>query len=213
VGGPHEEEELGKTPRYFNSAFHLTADGRIDGRYDKVHLLPFAEYFPLRTIQFLRRRFERVRYFTAAEQPALLHTRYGDVATLICFEAIFPEVVRRQTAAGAALMVNLSNDGWFGPTAGPDQHLMMVALRAVESRLWVVRATTTGVSAIIDPYGRITTRTSPFTAATIDGVVVPMQVTTPYERYGDAFAWLCVLVVATALVARRSRTGESSVAG
>jgi apolipoprotein N-acyltransferase len=211
VGGPHAIES-DDPPRYFNSAFYLTPDGRIGGRYDKVHLLPFAEYFPLRTIEFLRRRFERVRYFTAAEEPTLLHTRFGDVATLICFEAIFPEVVRRQTAAGAALMVNLSNDGWFGPTAGAEQHLVMVALRAVESRLWIVRATTTGVSAIIDPYGRITTRTQSFTAATIGGTVVPMKVTTPYERYGDAFAWLCVLIAIAALVAPRARRPVASEA-
>jgi apolipoprotein N-acyltransferase len=209
VGGPHAEEG-GAAPLYFNSAFLVLPDGRVGGRYDKVHLLPFAEYFPLRTIQFLRRRFERVRYFTPADEPALLHTAFGDVATLICFEAIFPEVVRRQTAAGASLMVNLSNDGWFGPTAGPDQHLMMVALRAVENRLWVIRATTTGVSAIIDPYGRITTQTAPFTAATLDGVVVPMQVTTPYERYGDAFAWVCVAVAAGAIVAGSFRRPQAS---
>jgi apolipoprotein N-acyltransferase len=199
VGGPRKE---GGEARFFNSAFYMTPDGRIEGRYDKVHLLPFAEYFPLRTIQFLRRRFERVRYFTAADEPAPLRTRFGDVATLICFEAIFPEVVRRQTAAGASLMVNLSNDGWFGPSAGADQHVLMVALRAVESRLWVVRATTTGVSAVIDPYGRITTHAPVFTAATIDERVVPMQVTTPYERVGDVFAWLCVAVAVTALLAR-----------
>jgi apolipoprotein N-acyltransferase len=204
LGGPRKE---GDETRYFNSAFYVT-DGRIEARYDKVHLLPFAEYFPLRTIQFLRRRFERVRYFTAADEPALLRTRFGDVATLICFEAIFPEVVRRQTAAGAALMVNLSNDGWFGPTAGVDQHLMMVAMRAVESRLWVIRATTTGVSAVVDPHGRITTRAPVFTAATIDERVVPMQVTTPYERVGDLFAWLCALVAVAALVVPKGGGGR-----
>jgi apolipoprotein N-acyltransferase len=196
VGGPSRDGES----RFFNSAFYIPADGRVAGRYDKVHLLPFAEYFPLRTIEFLRRRFERVRYFSPAGQPALLHTRFGDVATLICFEAIFPEVVRRETAAGATLLVNLSNDGWFGRSAGAEQHLLMVTLRAVESRLWVVRATATGISAIIDPYGRITTRTPLFEAATIDGRIVPMQVATLYERVGDLWAWLCVLACAVGLL-------------
>jgi apolipoprotein N-acyltransferase len=176
AGGPRQD---GEGTRFFNSAFYLTPDARIAGHYDKVHLLPFAEYFPFNTSTFLRRRFERVRSFTAAETPTLLHTRFGDVATLICFEAIFPEVVRRQTAAGASLLVNLSNDGWFGRGAGADQHLMMVALRAVENRMWVVRATTTGVSAIVDPYGRITERTSLFSARTIASRVVPMLVDTP----------------------------------
>jgi apolipoprotein N-acyltransferase len=207
VGGPRKE---GAEPRYFNSAFYVT-EGRIEGRYDKVHLLPFAEYFPLRTIQFLRRRFERVRYFTPAEEPALLRTRFGDAATLICFEAIFPEIVRRQTTAGAAFMVNLSNDGWFGPTAGADQHLLMVALRAVESRLWVIRATTTGVSAFVDPYGRITARAPLFEAATLEAHIVPMHVATPYERFGDVFAWLCVLVSAAGLLGRAPRTDRGAV--
>ncbi len=115
-------------------------------------------------------------------------------------------MVREQTAAGASLLVNLSNDGWFGPTAGSDQHLAMVALRAVESRLWVVRSTTTGVSAIVDPWGRIVTRAPLFTATTLDARVVPMRVTTVYERVGDAFAWACVAVTVVALLRGRRRT-------
>ncbi len=206
VGGPRTD---GTPPRFYNAAFYVERGGRIAGHYDKVHLLPFAEYFPLRTIELLRRKFERVRYFTPADAPALLHTRSGDVATLICFEAIFPDVVRR-TAAGASLMMNLSNDGWFGPTGGAEQHLTMVAVRAVESRLWVVRATTTGISAIIDPYGRITARAPLFTAATLDARVVPMQVTTLYERIGDVFAWLCVVATMIALLRGRAERSPSA---
>jgi apolipoprotein N-acyltransferase len=201
VGGPRRE---GAPSRFYNAAFYLKPDGTIASHYDKVRLLPFAEYFPLRTIELLRRKFERVQHFTPAETPSMLHTRFGVVATVICFEAIFPEVVRLQTAAGASLLVNLSNDGWFGPTAGSDQHLAMVALRAVESRLWVVRATTTGVSAIVDPWGRIVARAPLFAATTLDARVVPMRVTTVYERVGDAFAWGCVVVtVAGVLLGRR----------
>lgn len=204
VGGPRRE---GAPSRFYNAAFYMAADGTLASHYDKVRLLPFAEYFPLRTIELLRRRFERVQHFTAAETPTPLQTRFGEVATVICFEAIFPEVVRAQTASGARLLVNLSNDGWFGPTGGSDQHLAMVVLRAVENRLWVVRATTTGVSAIVDPFGRIVARAPLFTATTLDARVVPLDVETPYERVGDVVAWGCVVVTLGALLVGRRRTG------
>lgn len=195
VGGPHyEEPEPGGLPLYFNSAFFLTSDGTIASRYDKTHLLPFAEYFPLRTIELLRRRFEQVRFFTPGEVGRPLATSIGPVATVICFEGIFPEIVRAQTTAGARLLVNLSNDAWLGPGAGPEQHLSMVALRAVENRLWVVRATTTGISAVIDPWGRVVGRTRSDAADTLNARVVPMDVTTVYERVGDAFAYACLAV-------------------
>lgn len=206
VGAPHFEDPDPARPIFFNSAFYVTADGAFAQRYDKVHLLPFAEYFPLRTIDFLRRRFERVRYFTPGDGGKLLATRAGKVAVVICFEGIFPDLVRRQMAGGADLLVNLSNDAWLGPGAGPEQHLQMVALRAVENRTWVVRATTTGISAIIDPYGNIVQRTAELEAAVIDATVVPMRVDTFYKRFGDVFAAACLLVVgAVAALARRGR--------
>ncbi|MCC6765900.1 MAG: apolipoprotein N-acyltransferase [Deltaproteobacteria bacterium] len=200
VGGPFRDGE-GGAARYFNAAFHVTADGRIAGRYDKTHLLPFAEYFPLRTIQFLRRRFERVRYFTAGERQEPIVTSFGPVAIVICFEAIFPEIVRARMAHGARLLLNLSNDAWLGTGAGREQHLAMVALRAVENRTWVVRATTTGVSALIDPFGRVVARADTDAATTLAGGIVPLAVETVYERAGDAFAYACVAFAIVGAVA------------
>jgi len=199
VGAPHYDDADPVRPQFFNSAFYLTADGRLAGRYDKVHLLPFAEYFPLRFIEFLHRRFDRVRAFTPGDGTTLLDTRLGRVAVVICFEAIFPELVRQQMAQGAEVLVNLSNDVWLGARAGPEQHAAMVAVRAVENRTWVVRATTTGVSAIIDPFGRVRARAAPFTPATIDGQIVPLRVDTVYKRYGDMFAEACVVVAAVGI--------------
>ena len=206
VGGPHYEGAGDADPqavRYFNSAFYLKAPGEIAGRYDKSHLLPFAEYFPLRTIELLRRRFERVRSFTPGAEGAVLDTRFGRIAAVICFEGIFPELVRRQMAAGARLLVNLSNDAWLGAGAGPEQHLAMVALRAVEHRTWIVRATTTGVSAIVDPFGRVRARASIGQEATLHDVVRLGPRSTLYQRSGDAFAWLCTLAAAVALALLR----------
>jgi len=204
VGAPHYDDTDPAIPRFLNSAFHVTADG-IDGRYDKVHLLPFAEYFPLRTIAFLRRSFERVRIFTQGGEAALLDTRFGPTAVVICFEAIFPDLVRERMARGGRVLVVLSNDVWLGDYAGPWQHLGMVRLRAVENRTWVLRATTTGVSAIIDPFGRIRAHSELFAPDVLHAAVVPQQIETLYKRLGDWFAWVCVVLsIAAALLVGRS---------
>lgn len=197
VGAPHQEDN---GARYYNSAFYVTADGRLASRYDKNHLLPFAEYFPLRFINLLRRNFERVRYFTPGDGRTLLETRAGPAAVVICFEAIFPEIVREQTRGGARILFNLSNDVWLGRGVGQAQHLAMVVLRAVENRLWVVRATTTGMSAIIDPVGRIRTQSALDREAVLNGEIAPLDVGTFYKRFGDVFAYACVLATLACVV-------------
>ncbi len=212
LGGPHHDDGTTEADvHYYNSAFYVGRDGAIASRYDKTHLLPFAEYFPLRTIDFLRRRFERVRFFTHGDPGAMLETAIGKIATVICFEGIFPEIVRAQTVHGARVLVNLSNDAWLGPGPGPEQHLAMVALRAVENRLWVIRATTTGISAFIDPTGRVVSRTETGVATFLNGSIVPMDVATVYKRWGDVFAWGCVVATAAAFVVlgRRCRGGRA----
>jgi len=196
LGAPHHEQGAA----YYNSAFLLRADGAPGGRYDKVHLLPFGEYFPLRFLAFLRRHFERVRTFTPGDDAVLLQTPAGPTAVLICFEAIFPEIVRARMRAGARLIVNLSNDVWLGRGSGQAQHLAMVVLRAVENRTWVVRATTTGISAFIDPWGRLRGTTPLDAEAVLSEVVTPQRIVTPYERIGDLFAYACVAVALGLLV-------------
>jgi apolipoprotein N-acyltransferase len=203
VGSPHHDGAADeREPSYFNSAFYVASEGNLTSRYDKAHLLPFAEYFPMRFVEFLRRRFERVRYFSPGDGNTLLATRAGPAAVVICFEAIFPEIVRRQMRQGAKLLVNLSNDVWLGGGAGAEQHLAMVVLRAVENRTWVIRSTTTGISALIDPYGRITAQTKQFEQSVLNGHVVPMEIDTPYKRFGDVFAYLCVVASLAAGVGR-----------
>lgn len=207
VGAPHHEGDDPLRPQFYNSAFYVSEQGDIADRYDKNHLLPFGEYFPLRTIELLRRRFERVRYFTAGKDTKLLDTRLGKAAVVICFEAIFPELVRARMARGAEVLVNLSNDAWLGTDAGPRQHMAMISMRAVENRTWVVRATTTGVSAIIDPFGRVRAHTGTGTAAVLEGSIVPMRVSTVYKRFGDVFAYACLLVSVAGCAAALGRMG------
>jgi apolipoprotein N-acyltransferase len=201
VGAPHIEDGDPARPHYFNSAFYVVAGGELRQRYDKVHLMPFGEYFPLRTIEFLRRRFERVRYFTPGDDLRLLDTRLGKTAVVICFEAMFPELVRARMNAGAEVLVNLSNDAWLGNGAGPPQHAAMTIFRAVENRTWVVRATTTGVSMVIDPYGRVRAEAPRLEPAVLQASIIPLRIDTIYKRYGDTFAFACPAISAIAMFA------------
>ena len=202
TGAPHYEDVDPALPAFFNSAFYVTPDG-IQSRYDKVRLLPFAEYFPLRFVEFLRRRFGRIRSFTPGVGAPLLDTSLGRVAVVICFEAVFAEFVRDRMRQGADLLVSLSNDAWFGHGSGPEQHLAMVVPRAVENRTWILRATTTGISAVIDPYGVVHDATPRFARTAIDAEVAPAHTVTLYQSWGDWFAWLCVLICG-ALAVRRA---------
>jgi len=201
VGGPARRPDAGEAAS-FNSAFVMDGAGVVQGRYDKRRLLPFAEYFPLRFLAFLRRHFDAVRDFTPGGGALLLPTPVGQAAVVICFEAIFPELVAERMRAGADILVNLSNDVWLAG-AGPAQHLQMVVLRAVENRVWVVRATTTGVSAAIDPLGRVRVRTEPGVAAAFDQNVSAMAIVTPYRRFGDWFAFGCLAFTGVVLIRLR----------
>lgn len=202
LGGPFREFALDGEVSYRNSAFYIEPDRGLVDRYDKHRLLPFGEYFPLQMIHLLR-RFERVRSFTPGEGPSWVDTKRGRLAISICFEAIFPDEVRRQMNDGAQLLVNLSNDAWLGPGAGPAQHLLMVRLRAIENRTWVVRATPTGISALINPYGSVERQLGGDEAGFLGGDVGLLSVTTPYQRYGDIFALLCAMGSGLFLVADR----------
>ncbi|MBI3782698.1 MAG: apolipoprotein N-acyltransferase [Deltaproteobacteria bacterium] len=207
LGAPHFENSDPAVPVYFNSAFVVHADGLLPLRYDKQHLMPFTEYFPWHTLSFLRRRFENVRAFSTGVEDTELPTRLGRSAIVICFEADFPDLVRRRMARGAEVLVNLSNDVWLGSGRGQQQHLTMAALRAVENRTWMIRATTTGVSAIVDPFGTIVTRAPSLQPAILHATVTPMQISTLYKEYGDVFAYVCVFIVGLAVVLLAARAG------
>jgi apolipoprotein N-acyltransferase len=201
AGGPRVVE--GTTPAYYDSAFVITADGAVAGRYDKEHLLPFAEYFPLPELDFLRRSFGRVRELTPGGPTPPLPTVVGPAGVVICNEAMFSEVARARVRAGAGLLLNLSNDTWMNDPKYSAIAFDMVVLRAIEQRRFLVRASTSGPSAIIDPMGRVLVQTGLFTADVAAAPVAARTEKTPYARAGDAFAFACVGVTLVAL-ARRS---------
>ncbi|MFO7607537.1 MAG: apolipoprotein N-acyltransferase [Desulfurivibrionaceae bacterium] len=157
TGAPYRERSpASPVTRYFNSAFFIDSGGIRAARYDKQHLVPFGEYVPLkRLLPFLAPLVETVADFTPGRGPKPITCQNIRVGVLICFESIFPELARKQTAAGSELLVNLTNDAWYGRTGAPWQHLSMAVFRAVENRRSLTRAANTGVSGFIDPLGRM----------------------------------------------------------
>lgn len=198
AGGPRFEGLEGG-PRYYNAAFLLAPDGGVLARYDKQRLLPFAEYFPFASLDFLHRSFGRVREFTPGVPAPPLPTVAGAAAVAICNESLFPEIVAERVRAGADYLINLSNDSWIPDATFSENTFNMVRARAVEQRRFIIRASTSGPSAVVDPFGRVMARGGVLERAVIAGAVRPLAVQTVYARIGDTFAALCVVSVAVAL--------------
>jgi len=194
--------------RYFNSAYLVAPGGRVLGRYDKIHLVPFGEFVPFRRfLRFLPRVATGIAGddFTPGDGQALLSAAGHRFGVLICYEGIFPALSRDLDRRGADLLVNITNDAWFGRSGAPGQHLEAAVFRAVEGRIGIARAANTGISALIQPTGEVTKRTGLFETAQVTGPLTPRVVTTFYTRNGDVFAWACVGLGALAFVAGRLR--------
>ena len=169
----------------FNRAYLIAPYGVGEGWYDKEHLVPFGEYVPpFLDLPFLRPLLQGVGEFLPGEStgplvlpatPQLSPDRGPLVlGVLICYESIFPELARKQVAQGATLLVNISNDAWFGRSSAPEQHLSLGILRAVEQRRWIARSTNTGISAFVDPTGAVVARSGLFKAESLSHPVVPL---------------------------------------
>lgn len=194
VGSPSAQDAAGSTA-YFNSAYLVGPDGRARGRYDKVHLVPFGEYVPLkRLLSFAGKMVAQVGDFSPGEKGRTL--AWGEaqppLGVQICFEIIFPGLSRSLVANGAGVLVNLTNDAWFGTSGAAFQHFSMVVFRAVENRRSVVRCANTGISGFVDPAGRVVAATGLFEDAVLDRPVPVIDHTAVYTRIGDAFAILCL---------------------
>lgn len=167
TGAPHREWEEDDRIHYYNSALLVSPDEAATqpaGIYRKQHLVPFGEYIPMRRLlPFFAPVVETLGDFTPGSEPTLLTCNDQRLGALICFEAIFPRLARQMTSEGADLLVNITNDAWFGPSNAPSQHLSMSALRAVENRRSMARAANTGISAFVTPDGRIHQATELFT--------------------------------------------------
>jgi len=171
----------------FNRAFLLSSGEAAAMWYDKEHLVPFGEYMPLAGILPLQKLVSGVGDFIPGQNRQALKS--GDLAlgVLICYEAIFAELAQERVSQGANLLVNISNDAWFGATSAPHQHLQLTALRAIEQGRYIVRSTNTGLSAFIDPLGRVTPAGPQFQELAAAGMVHPRTETTLFH---DLYRWL-----------------------
>jgi len=213
LGAPRSELTNGHR-RHFNSAFLLRADQRVE-HYDKRRLLPFSETRPLGELGRIETRGDLdAREYSAGEHLGLFSLEGHVLATLICFEAIYPEMAREAARHGASVLVNLSNDGWYRGRGGARQHLAQAVFRAVETGLPLIRATTTGISAVVAPDGTIVAELGEDVTDTLRVSVPPARPgSTLYTRLGDSFAIGCVLACLCALLVSFGRGRGEEHAG
>jgi apolipoprotein N-acyltransferase len=197
-------EEGAEAKRFpYNSAVLLSPDGAFVGQYDKIHLVPFGEYLPWANVLGLAGSLvQEVGGFHSGETWSVWPIGDGRVSVFICYEAIFPGQVRKFVDRGATVLVNISNDGWFGDSAAPAQHLNMARMRAVEAGRFLLRSTNTGLTATVDPYGRVLAKAPQHQRSVLAAGFAHLREKTFYVRYGDWFTALCSIVMVGALVRR-----------
>jgi apolipoprotein N-acyltransferase len=203
---------VGRTPdsRPLNSAVLISPEGRLETRYDKVNLVPFGEFVPW-PFGFANKISNQTGDFAAGERVVVARVEGGrKIGTFICYESVFPDFVRKFVASGAGVLFNISNDGWFGKSAARFQHLSIVRMRAAENRRWILRATNDGVTAVIDPAGRVRQTLPLYTEATAVAPFSYVSETSLYTRFGNWFPILCAMFGALALIAEAALPGSGT---
>lgn len=187
----------------FNSAALISPSGEWTARYDKVHLVPFGEYLPFPTVfSFAGGLTQEVGRFGRGASRTPLDAGGSQLGTFICYESVFPDEVRQFAHNGAQVFVNISNDGWYGDSGAYAQHLNQTRMRAIENDRWVLSAADTGVTAAIDPWGRVATRLPRKERAALVAPYALVSGTTFYTRHGDWFAYACAIISVAALLTR-----------
>jgi apolipoprotein N-acyltransferase len=196
VFGSPAYEQTDEGINYYNRAYLLAPGDRSLKYYNKVHLVPFGEYVPLKKfLFFIKRLVPAAGDFKAGDKIEPINHSPFSVGIIICFEAIFPELARAYARGGANILLNLTNDAWFGMTSAPYQHLSMAVFRAVENRIPMIRAANTGFSAFINHHGKIISLSPLFTENVLNGSVdIPNFPLTFYARFGDLFAFSLLMV-------------------
>jgi apolipoprotein N-acyltransferase len=180
---------------FYNSALIVAPDGVRVGRYDKIHLVPFGEYIPYKKLIFFARKLTgRVSEFSRGEERKVFRLNGHRYGVFICYEAVFADEIREFSELGAEVLVNISDDGWYGDTSAAWQHLNMARMRAIENRRWILRDTNNGVTAAIDPYGRVRQSIPRHQVDALPAGYSFRSDITFYTAHGDIFAWACAIL-------------------
>jgi len=209
IGVANAEMSQRQPTHVFNSATLISPNGEWDGRYDKIHLVPFGEYVPFKEwLGFAGGLTKEVGDFSRGTSRDPLQAGDEKLGIFICYESVFPDEVRQFAENGAQVLVNISNDGWYGDSGAYAQHLKQARMRAVENARWLLRDTNTGVTAAIDPYGRVVARSGIFEQVGMVEEVRFLSTRTMYARIGDVAAYASIIITLVALVVMRGRRGS-----
>ena len=196
------EVVAGSPPRWYNAAYQIRPDGEVGGIYRKIHLVPFGEYVPLKRLLFFAAPLvEAVSDFSPGDEAVVFESGGHRFSTAICYEIVYPSLVRRFVGGGSELLTTITNDAWFGRSGAPYQHFEQASMRAIEEGRYLVRAANTGISGIVDPYGRVVARSDLFETAVLTAEVRYIDLRTVYARIGDLFAYVSVVLTGALFVA------------
>lgn len=180
---------------YSNSTVLLTKDGTVSYIYDKIHLVPFGEYVPMRSVLFfLNKLVVGIGDYIKGDSYIKAVTPFGSFGTPICYEIVFPGLVRKFYVKGGDFIVTVTNDAWFGRTNGPYQHFSVAVFRAIENRKPVIRAANTGISGFINSNGEILAATALFSKTALKADIITDRTITFYTKYGDLFSFVCIVL-------------------
>lgn len=210
VGATAVAPASGSQDRYYNSALVLGPDGQRLGRYDKIHLVPFGEYIPLRGLLFFAKSItNQIEDASRGTERKVFDLGGVKAGVNICYETIFPADVREFVVNGAQVLINISDDEWYGESGASFQQWQMTRMRAIENHRWVLVATNSGITGAIDPAGRVVARAERNVRTAITVPFSPLSETTVYTGYGDVFAWICVVISILGVLLRWRTRGRT----
>ena len=211
--GSDQVDRSGETLRLYNAAFLVTPTGDTAAVYRKMHLVPFGEYIPgKQLLYFVSPLVERMAEFAPGAAMVVLPVGEHRINTAICYEVVYPSLIREAVADGSQLLTTITNDAWYGQSSAPYQHFALASMRAIEEGRYLARAANTGISGVVDPYGRVVQQSAIFEQAGIVETVRILTTRTIYSRIGDAIAYLSIVITVLALLfIRRVRSAEPAL--